>query len=253
MKQLDADVAMGVIEEVPIGEPSEWCHRMVLARKADGSPRRTVNLSPLNAHCLRETHHIKPPFQQAKAVPPDTWKSVTDAWNGFHSVPICPEDRHYTTFITPWGRYRYRVAPQGFLASGDGYARRFDELIADVERKSKCVDDTIMWDNELEGHWWRVIDFLSLVGQGGVILNQKKFQFCQKTVDFAGFRITASEIKPLEKFIRAIKEFPTPKKLTDIRSWFGLINQVGHYEPRLERGTRHCFSSFKGAYSERIH
>jgi len=87
-----------------------------------------------------------------------------------------------------------------------------------------------MWDNELEGHWWRVIDFLSLVGQGGVILNQKKFQFCQKTVDFAGFRITASEINPLEKFIRAIKEFPTPKKLTDIRSWFGLINQVGYYD-----------------------
>ena len=125
---------------------------MVLACKTDGTPRRTVDLSPLNAHCLRETHYINPPFQQAKTVPPKTWKSVTDAWNGFHSVPIRPEDRHFTTFITPWGRYRYRMAPQGFLPSGDGYARRFDEIIADTERKTKCVDDTLMWDTELADH-----------------------------------------------------------------------------------------------------
>jgi len=228
-EQLDSDVAMGVIEKVPIGEPSPWCHRMVIARKSDGSPRRTVDLSPLNAHCQRETHYVKSPFQQAKEVPSNTWKSVTDAWNGFHSVPLRPEDQHFTTFITPWGCYRYKVAPQGFLASGDGYARRYNELIADVQRKSKCVDDTIMWDTLLEEHWWRMIDFLILVGQGGVILNKDKFQFCQKEVSFAGFCITTNEIKPVEKFINAIKDFPVPRNITDVRSWFGLINQVGHY------------------------
>ena len=74
----------------------------------------------------------------------ELFQTGTDAWNGFHSVPIHPDDKHYTTFITPWGRYRYKVAPQGFIASGDGYSRRFDEIIADIERKSKCVDDTIM-------------------------------------------------------------------------------------------------------------
>ena len=105
-KQLDDDVKLGVIEKVPMGEPSIWCHRMVITAKEDGSPRRTVDLSPLNAHCLRETHHVKSPFQQAKSVPPGTWKSVTDAWNGFHSVPIAPEDRHFTTFLTQHGRYR---------------------------------------------------------------------------------------------------------------------------------------------------
>ena len=229
-QQLEDDVNLGVLEKVPIGEPSRWCHRMVLARKADGTPRRTVDLSPLNTHCLREVHHVKSPFHQAKTVPPNTWKSVTDAWNGFHSVPIRPEDRHFTTFITPWGRYRYRMAPQGFLASGDGYARRFDEIIVDVERKTKCVDDTLMWDSDLEKHWWRMLDFLELLGNNGIILNKKKFQFSRKVVDFAGFTITNNEIKPLRKFLSAIEEFPTPSKITDVRSWFGLVNQVSHYD-----------------------
>ena len=228
-QQIKDDVSLGVLEEVPMGEASQWCHRMVLARKADGTPRRTVDLSPLNKYCLRETHHVQPPFQQAKSIPPMTWKTVTDAWNGYHSVPIHPDDRHLTTFLTPWGRYRYKMAPQGFLASGDGYARRFDEIIKDVPRKTKCVDDTAMWDNNLTDHWWRVIDFLGLLGNNGIVLNESKFQFAKREVQFAGFEVTEREIRPLEKFIRAIRDFPTPTKLSDVRSWFGLVNQVGHY------------------------
>ena len=132
-QQILDDVNLGVLEQVPHGQPSKWCHRMVVTRKPDGSPRRTVDMSALNKVCLRETHHVKPPFQQARSIPPNTWKTVTDAWNGFHSVPLAEEDRHLTTFITPWGRYQYRMAPQGSLASGDGYSRRYDEVIADVE------------------------------------------------------------------------------------------------------------------------
>ena len=36
-------------------------------------------------------------------------------------------------------------------------------------------------------------------------------------------------MKPLDKYIRAISEFPTPTRTTDIRSWFGLVHQVSHY------------------------
>ena len=59
--------------------------------------------------------------KQAMDVPHGVKKSTCDAWNGYHSVAIREEDRHLTTFLTPEGRYRYRTAPQGFLASGDGY------------------------------------------------------------------------------------------------------------------------------------
>ena len=85
-QQILDDVNLNVLEPVPHGQPSEWCHRMVVTRKADGGPRRTVDMSALNKACLRETHHVKPPSQQARSIPRNTWKSVTDAWNGFHSV-----------------------------------------------------------------------------------------------------------------------------------------------------------------------
>jgi len=182
---LERDEALGVTERVSIGEPVEWCHRMVVTRKQDGSPRRTVDLSPLNKHCKRETHNAESPFHLARRIPHKTWKTVTDAWNGFHSVPL--RDKRLTTFITPFGRWRYRRAPQGFLSSGDGYNRRFDEILAEFPRKERIIDD-----RDLGEHWWRTIDFLSIVAKAGIVLNPKKFQFAQRDVDFAGFRISAT-------------------------------------------------------------
>ena len=223
------DEALGVIENVPYGEPVTWCHRMVVTRKHNGSPRRTVDLSPLNKHCKRETFANESPFHLARRVPPDTWKTVTDAWNGYHSVPLRESDRHLTTFISPFGRWRYKRAPQGFLSSGDGYNRRFDAVLSDFERKERCVDDTIHYDSDLEEHWWRTIEFLITVGNSGIVLNPDKFQFARKEVDFAGFRISSTSIEPLPKFLDAIRNFPTPKSITDIRSWFGLVNQVSNY------------------------
>ena len=61
---------------------------MVITRKHDGSPRRTVDLSPLNKFCKRETHAFEAPFHLARRVPRNTWKTVRDAWNGYHSVPL---------------------------------------------------------------------------------------------------------------------------------------------------------------------
>ena len=228
-EEIKRDEALGILEPVPYGAPSPWCHRMVVTRKHDGTPRRTVDLSPLNKYCRRETHSGESPFHLARRIPGNCWKTVTDAWNGYHSVPLRESDRHLTTFITQFGRWRYTRAPQGFLSSGDGYNRRFQAILEGFERKERCVDDTIHFDEDLEQHWWRTIDFLIRVGKAGIVLNPKKFQFASKVVDFAGFKISEDRVEPLPKYLDAIKMFPKPRNSTDIKSWFGLVNQLSNY------------------------
>lgn len=227
-KGLDQDVQLGVIEPVPVGEPVTWCHRMVVCAKKNGTPRRTVDFQALNAHAVRETHHTQSPFHQARSIPHHTKKSVFDAWNGYHSVPICEEDRHLTTFITPWGRYRYKTAPQGYIASGDGYTRRFDEIISDIPNKTKCVDDTLLWSDSIEHSFFQACKWLETCGNNGIILNPDKFVFAQDTVEFAGFEITPDSVRPCSRYLEAILDFPSPKNITDMRSWFGLVNQVSY-------------------------
>ena len=48
------------------------------------------------------------------------------------------------------------------------------------------------------------------------------------------FHITENEVKPLKKYINAIENFPKPSKISDIRAWFGLVNQVSHYNKLIE-------------------
>ena len=230
-KKIDMNVTMGVMEKHPYGVPTKTCHRLVCVRKHNGDPRLTVDLSPLNKHCERETYPTESPFHLARSVPPNSIKSVMDAWNGFHSLPIREEDRWLFTFITQWGVYRYCRAPQGFVSSGDGYNKRFDQITKHFLRLLRCIDDSLLHDPvaDIEQHWWRVIEFLETCGNSGVVLNFEKFQFCLPTVEFAGFRISEDNVEPLPKYLNAIREYPTPTNISDIRSWFGLVNQVSHY------------------------
>ena len=63
-----------------------------------------------------------------------------------------------------------------------------------------------------------MIDYLNLMGNNGITLNPQKFQFSQRDIEFGGFSITSDQVKPLAKYLNAIKLFPTPKTITDIRS-----------------------------------
>jgi hypothetical protein len=199
---------------------------MVICAKKNGKPRRTVDFQPLNAHAKRETHHTTSPFHQARSVPHGKKKTVLDAWNGYDSVPIREEDRHLTTFITPWGRYRYKTAPEGYIASGDGYTRRYDEIVADIPNKTKCIDDALLWADTLEENFHQTVQWLDVCGRHGITLNPEKFVFGQDTVEFAGFEITPDSVRLSKKHSEAIRNFPTPANITDVRSWFSLINQV---------------------------
>ena len=47
--------------------------------------------------------------------------------------------------------------------------------------------------------------------------------------------ITMNNVCPCNKYLQAIREFPTPRNITDIRSWFGLVDQVSYGFSMAER------------------
>ena len=153
---------------------------------------------------------------------------MLDAWNGYHSLHLSPSARDATTFTTEWGRYRYLRAPQGFHAAGDGYTKTFDDITVDVQRKTKCIDDTILWDSDIAESFWHTVECITLCASNGVVFNPKKFHFAQKEVEFAGVSITEQGIKPSKSILEAILNFPKPANITDAHSWFGLVNQVSY-------------------------
>ena len=227
-QELERDCMLGILEKVEVNTPAEWCCRMVCVPKKTGKHRRTVDLQPLNRATLRQTHHTASPWHLARSVPANTIKSVCDVWNSFHTVPIRKQDRKYTQFITPWGRFRYCRAPQGAHWSGDAFTQRYDEVTKDVKNIAKCVDDAILWAKDIAEAFTQICEYFTLVGRNGIIMNPDKFQFAKHEVDFAGFTITPSSVRPCDEYLEGILNFPVPTDISGARSFFGLVNQASY-------------------------
>jgi len=231
---LEADVKKGVIERVPVGEKDTWCSRMVIQPKKDGRARRTVDLSGLSKVGRHESHHTRSAAEIVKTVPAGTLKSTLDCVDGYHGVELAKEDRHKTTFSTEWGMFRYLRVPQGYLSSGDSYTKHTDAILDACPGKpadhdyEKIIDDIIQWSDSVEDSFFRICSILSHCNKNGMVFSPEKFAFARDTVEFAGFEITNEGIRPTAKYIESIKNFPTPSNISEVRSWFGLINQVAY-------------------------
>ena len=225
---IDKDVSLGIIEPVPQNTHVEWCTRMVVAPKPNGTPRRTVDLQNLGKATLRDTHYTPTPFEIVSTTPKNKIKTILDAWNGYHSLPLSSSAKDKTTFITEWGRYHYQRAPMCYHASGDAYTRRFDDITRSFTDVARCVDDSLLWDDSIEQSFYHVVDYLKHCSDNGIVFNLEKFVFAQEECEFAGFELTKDGYRPPKRKLEAIKGFPTPTTITDIRAWFGLVNQVAY-------------------------
>ena len=92
----------------------------------------------------------------------------------------------------------------------------------------KIVDDIIQWSETMEQAFFRICSLLSHCNKNGMVFSPDKFVFAKETVEFAGFIVTKEGIKPTDTYIEAIRNFPTPTNISEVRSWFGLINQVAY-------------------------
>ena len=164
-------------------------------------------------------------------IPEHSYKTVADAYNGFHQSELDEESRKLTTFITQWGRYRYLRTPQGLCSSSDAYTRKFDDAIEHIPRKLKCVDDVLLYNSNVEQAFWHTYQFLETCAQKGITLHPKKFRFCRREVDFVGYHIGWEAYYPTEERLSALRSFNMPEKpsIKDIRSWFGFVNQLAPF------------------------
>lgn len=66
-----------------------------------------------------------------------------------------------------------------------------------------------------------------------VVINTSKLVFAQPAVKFGGYFVDGNGFRPDPEPMRAIRELPRSFFITDIRSFFGLCQQVGHFSAQL--------------------
>lgn len=236
--QLDDLARQGII--VPVSEPTEWCHPMtpVFKTTSDGTQkvRLCVDLTRLNEHVRRPAYPMKTPHDVVSAIGTGAkYFTKLDAKSGYFQIPLHEDDQHLTCFITPWGRYMFTRAVMGLSSSGDEYNQRGDQALAGLQNTCKIVDDILIYSEDYSSHLKQVQDVLRRCEEHGITLNVDKMAFAQAVVEYCGYTVGEHGFKPDEKKIRAIAEFPAPATLTDLRSFLGLVNQLGEFSADIAR------------------
>ncbi|XP_045105438.1 uncharacterized protein LOC123500957, partial [Portunus trituberculatus] len=231
--ELDSMVARGVI--APVGDvPSYWCHPMVVVPKPGGGVRITTDLSKLNAQVSRPAHPSPTPFAAIWSVDARArYFTTIDALCGYWQIPLHEDDQALTTFITPYGRFKYLRGPMVFAATGDAFCLRGDIALQGVPQCVKVVDDILVYDEDYFTHLRHVNDILARCRAHDITLNAKKFVLAAPSVSFCGYRLSHDGIAADPDKVRAITEFATPATLTDLRSFMGLVNQLASFSPDL--------------------
>ena len=101
-----------------------------------------------------------------------------------------------------------------------------DEAFAGAQDLRRIVDDVLAFDSTQQQHVHHMRQLLQRCQEKRISLNREKFQFCQTKVSFAGFTLTPDGYTISSEITDAIAKFPTPSSRTDLRSFFGLVNQL---------------------------
>ena len=151
------------------------------------------------------------------------WFVKLDATHGYFQIPLTEESSKLTTFLLPSGKYRYLCAPMGCSASSDEWCRRSDIAIAGVPSTQKLVDDILISAPTKEIALQRLCMTLEGCRKARVTLSMKKLKLGQE-VKFGGYIINSEGVKPNPDNIDGISKFPTPTDVSELRSFFGLVN-----------------------------
>ena len=198
----------------PVTEPTDWCAPIVVTpKKGTEKIRMCVDLSHLNKYVKRARYQCSTPAEAVEAdITSHNAKVFTklDALKGYHQCPLDEDSQLLTTFITPFGRFKYLRAPYGISSISEHYNRRMDEAFSGLTGYRRVVDDILIYDSDSTLHAEHVRQFLLRCAERRITLNQDKWECAQPRVTFAGFNLSKDGYSIDSAITYAIAKFPTP-------------------------------------------
>ena len=222
----------------PITEPTEWCAPMVPVPKPGGLVRITNDYTELNKSVIRERTILPTVEESLEKISGGKYFSTIDCNSGFHQLLLTKESSKLTTFITPFGRYRYLRLCMGICSAPEVFSRRVSQILDGVLGVAVLMDDICVSGKTKAEHDERLTKVLNLLKEAGLTLNPKKCQFNRTTIKYLGYIVDGNGIRPDNKKLEAIKEYPTPKNITELRRFLGMVNQLAKFIKDLPDKTK---------------
>uniref|UniRef100_A0A803JJR6 Gypsy retrotransposon integrase-like protein 1 n=1 Tax=Xenopus tropicalis TaxID=8364 RepID=A0A803JJR6_XENTR len=228
-KHLEDLKAAGIIKE----SRSPYASPIVVVRKKNGSIRMCVDYRTLNQRTIPD-QYTTPRIEDAlNCLVGSKWFSVLDLRSGYYQIPMHPEDKEKTAFITPLGFFEFDRLPQGLSGAPATFQRIMEKTVGDMHLLEVLVylDDIIVFGKTLEEHEERLMKVLDRLEKEGLKLSLDKCKFFQSSVTYVGHVVSAEGISTDPSKIEAVTSWPRPRTITELRSFLGFC---GYYRRFVE-------------------
>jgi hypothetical protein len=207
---------------------SPWGAPVLFVKKNDGILRLCIDFRQLNKYTIKNKYplpRIDDLFDQLRGA---KIFSKIDLRAGYHQVRIKEEDIHKTAFRTRYGHYEFVVVHFGltnalvvFMCLMNGIFRNYLDKFVIV-----FLDDILIYSKSKEENEHHLRLVLQVLREHQLYAKLSKCYFYQKQIHYLGHIISEQGIAVDPENIEAIRGWPTPRNVLDVRSFMGL---VGYY------------------------
>ncbi|XP_055005269.1 uncharacterized protein K02A2.6-like [Boleophthalmus pectinirostris] len=218
----------GIIERV---DASEWVSPLVVGRKRRGGLRLCVDLREPNKSVVMDCYplpHMEDLFAELSGA---THYSQIDLSSAYHQLPLHPESRKLTAFITHDGLFQFTRVPFGLASAPSAFQKMMETILKDLPGVQNYLDDIVVYGASKEEHDRHLQAVLKRLSEAGLQINFGKSAFAQTDITFLGHVISKDGLRPSLDHLTAIAEAPPPKDMPALRSFLGLTSWFSKFIP----------------------
>ena len=205
---------------------SPYSAAIVVVRKKDGTLRLCIDYRQLNKVTIRDAFPIPRIEETVEALAGAKIFSTLDLAAGYHQIEVEGGDQHKTAFSTPFGHFEWKRLPMGLSNSPSTFQRFMERILGDRIFNTLLVylDDIIVFSKTVEEHMGRLEELFARMREYGMKFKPKKCQLFEEEVIFLGFKVTRDGIMTDPGKIEAVKVWPKPKTVRDVRAFIGFCS-----------------------------